>query len=705
MSVFKPGGVYEVVKAAVEKVKGRERTSFYSSLTGGCSEAESDGEDEFSSALDPGTAFAAGIRIKRDDLEAARTALEHDVAHFKKIHGPHIGVHYDEGTKQYTIRLALPLTFLSRFQLESLFLSRTKRLVMELSWAWNYFEASEIPRIKNIYLTSEKSLDVPDIPDKDDSFGVVKWYIQNRFEHALRINWLTRKEERMKALQFGGTDVDGRGVDFTRDELDVEDAEELSNAVKQYTLQPSDLQEIKDKAVMLTKSGWSLQAAYMALHETGLRVDKADAWLGTSSSVSEKAKRRSVEEWLEGCKELKIKSMLCSAEQPTDTQFNKSIRFTAPCENFFENGCTNVLNGIIRYLKYRMYSISQNCVICDKRLGFECVKTAVCNRPTCGFALEQYGLGCNPLAEIQRSSNLVDLMVTLAGVAIQSSSSTSRDSFNPWCENIEVSAEYLKANDLKEYLEECEKSGSLHFRGNGKNWQLISKVLNKIPKVAEMASCTTKTELRGILDARHPLCYPLLQWIISSNRSCLLPIEKKLQLKGLGDNQWILCSSDPEKERRFRTRRAKMKKKNGGTGSFWAWHGSGSGNWHAILRLGLKNYSNTSMMSAGAAHGPGIYLAKDISTSIGYMREAKKGWANSALLGDSITCIALCEVVDERKEQNTKCHDHGGIYVVEDEDLVSTRFFFVFPAGYNGDRSIQGDVITKPKALLELFEE
>lgn len=33
----------------------------------------------------------------------------------------------------------------------------------------------------------------------------------------------------------------------------------------------------------------------------------------------------------------------------------------------------------------------------------------------------------------------------------------------------------------------------------------------------------------------------------------------------------------------------------------------------------MKNYSNTDKMSAGAACGPGIYMAADASTSFGYM--------------------------------------------------------------------------------------
>ena len=71
-----------------------------------------------------------------------------------------------------------------------------------------------------------------------------------------------------------------------------------------------------------------------------------------------------------------------------------------------------------------------------------------------------------------------------------------------------------------------------------------------------------------------------------------------------------MVSGNPEAEMKFRKKRKKF-------GSFYAFHGSNSGNWHGILRAGLKNYSNTNKMSAGAAAGPGIYLAKQLLTSLG----------------------------------------------------------------------------------------
>ena len=42
-------------------------------------------------------------------------------------------------------------------------------------------------------------------------------------------------------------------------------------------------------------------------------------------------------------------------------------------------------------------------------------------------------------------------------------------------------------------------------------------------------------------------------------------------------------------------------------------HGSGPENWYSILRNGLRILSNTKYMTAGAAHGSGIYVASNVN--------------------------------------------------------------------------------------------
>jgi len=98
-----------------------------------------------------------------------------------------------------------------------------------------------------------------------------------------------------------------------------------------------------------------------------------------------------------------------------------------------------------------------------------------------------------------------------------------------------------------------------------------------------------------------------------------------------------------------------------------------------ILRVGLKNFSNTKRMLHGAAYGAGIYFAKNSGTSLGYA--AAGGWWPKSIFGShSMSCMAICEVLDEDAGKK----DHGNnIVTVQDETLVTTRFFLVMKSGSN----------------------
>ena len=99
--------------------------------------------------------------------------------------------------------------------------------------------------------------------------------------------------------------------------------------------------------------------------------------------------------------------------------------------------------------------------------------------------------------------------------------------------------------------------------------------------------------------------------------------------------------------------------------------------------------SNTSMMSAGAAHGSGIYLAENSGTSAGYCANYRYGYAtndaafSNSIYGSSPQCIALCEVINGSENKETKRHGviiHPfDISIVPKADNVITRYLFVYP--------------------------
>lgn len=81
---------------------------------------------------------------------------------------------------------------------------------------------------------------------------------------------------------------------------------------------------------------------------------------------------------------------------------------------------------------------------------------------------------------------------------------------------------------------------------------------------------------------------------------------------------------------------------------------------------------------------------------------AAQGWNNSIFAKDSnanLACIALCEVVDLRHDKSSPVHVHGNIYVVEDETLVTTRYFFIYPQGMSSHQSIDADSLHVPEDM------
>jgi len=145
------------------------------------------------------------------------------------------------------------------------------------------------------------------------------------------------------------------------------------------------------------------------------------------------------------------------------------------------------------------------------------------------------------------------------------------------------------------------------------------------------------------------------------------------------EHQFILKSTTPEKEQIFQ----QAKTEHGG--SFFAWHGSPLGNWHSILRVGLKNYSDTVHQRNGRVYGPGIYMAVDAGTSLGYAA-GYTTWKNSQF-GEQLKCVALCDVIDYGSNTNCLGRVHrpkcthcatAPFYRIEAEEFVITRFFFIY---------------------------
>jgi len=98
-------------------------------------------------------------------------------------------------------------------------------------------------------------------------------------------------------------------------------------------------------------------------------------------------------------------------------------------------------------------------------------------------------------------------------------------------------------------------------------------------------------------------------------------------------------------------------------------HGSKWENWFSIMRNGLKNCSGTTLMTAGAAHGNGIYLSNNINLSYGYGSSVTK----------NMSVVGVFEIIGEQ-DKYKKTTD---IFVCPDENALLQKYIIIMKNNTN----------------------
>ncbi|MXQ81177.1 hypothetical protein E5288_WYG012719 [Bos mutus] len=327
----------------------------------------------------------------------------------------------------------------------------------------------------------------------------------------------------------------------------------------------------------------------------------------------------------------------------------------------------------IEFAEQRIPVLNEYCVVCDEPHVFQngpMLRPTVCERELCVFAFQTLGVMNEAADEIATGAQVVDLLVSMCRSALESPRKVVI--FEPY-------PSVVDPNDPQ----------MLAFNPRKKNYDRVMKALDSITSIREMTQAPY-LEIKKQMDKQDPLAHPLLQWVISSNRSHIVKLPVNRQLKFMHTpHQFLLLSSPPAKESNFRAAKKLF-------GSTFAFHGSHIENWHSILRNGLVVASNTRLQLHGAMYGSGIYLSPMSSISFGYSgmnkkqkvsakdepasssknsnasQSQKKGQQSQFLQSRNLKCIALCEVIT-----SPDLHKHGEIWVVPNTDHVCTRFFFV----------------------------
>ncbi|KAE8445158.1 hypothetical protein EG329_013654 [Mollisiaceae sp. DMI_Dod_QoI] len=237
--------------------------------------------------------------------------------------------------------------------------------------------------------------------------------------------------------------------------------------------------------------------------------------------------------------------------------------------------------------------------------------------------------------------------------------------------------------------------------------ETIVTLLQTLPSVKDMRTYLTQQSrysepsLKAWKERVSPAALGILRWIIASNRSCIVQVDKcpgqddgdaamaKIRLDQRVSNvseNWVqfrFAQGSPDKEQRFYNalkEQQDLTEINSRYPTIWAWHGSPLQNWHSIIRSGL-DFKET---LHGRAYGHGVYHAMDQMTSIGYAQQAGCMWHGSQLRISS--AMSLNEIVN----CPTKFSSSNPYLVVQHVDWIQCRYLFVLSQGTNEGVYSQG---------------
>ena len=329
--------------------------------------------------------------------------------------------------------------------------------------------------------------------------------------------------------------------------------------------------------------------------------------------------------------------------------------------------CNNFFYNLLFYLRDRIQNCTNYCFICYKRQLVDSVRLRPCSAEMCEFRFEEIS-GVSVYAEITNNTNLVSIDLSFAAESVTSQRSLTV--FEPFPSFL------LKKNQLRGKSGFLSKNQTYSTEmDQNKDIQLLRQLISSIPDLlAIKTSCNDEVSCREFISSLSPdghLTYKLIRYIIATNRLNLIELDSKSRIEKLGPDieQYIVTSHPPETEKQFAEKKKEF-------GSFFAFHGSAIENWYSILRNGIRNLSNTHLMTAGAAYGPGVYSAENISTSFSYCRFTNTDciWHHSQLSKPPKACMAIIEVINKQKNKKG-----NGIYVIQDDKDLIIRYILLFP--------------------------
>ncbi|MBN3319731.1 PARP8 polymerase, partial [Atractosteus spatula] len=367
----------------------------------------------------------------------------------------------------------------------------------------------------------------------------------------------------------------------------------------------------------------------------------------------------------------------------------------------------------MEYAEQRIPVLNEYCVVCDEPHVFQngpMLRPTVCERELCVFAFQTLGVMNEAADEIATGAQVVDLLVSMCRSALESPRKVVI--FEPY-------PSVVDPNDSK----------TLAFNPRKKDYDRVMRALDSLTSIREMTQAPY-LEIKKQMDKHDPLAHPLLQWVISSNRSHIvkLPVPRvttevhahpspvpsaqqsagqRIQFQSCQKTlrEYLRISWFTHRELALHTEEwfsSCIKHKTTAPWShLWKWNLSQPIVKH-FLRLLSFDFENAPYELVGMNKKQQKVTSKDDTASNSKAnvngQSQKKGQHPQFLQSRNLKCIALCEVIT-----SPDLHKHGDIWVVPNTDHVCTRFFFVYEDGQVGDSSINTQDLSIHREILRVI--
>lgn len=217
---------------------------------------------------------------------------------------------------------------------------------------------------------------------------------------------------------------------------------------------------------------------------------------------------------------------------------------------------------------------------------------------------------------------------------------------------------------------------------NEKDFATVKSVCDKIPSLRDFLSLPAKNVSKDV--------EKLLTWLFIDSGFPILKLcsVENLPLSVINKKTSINTLPQYVYEVKYNRKSEEMwKKRIGSRDIFYAFHGSSIDNFYSILKFGLQqNFTR----GKEVLFGSGIYLSNEISICTNFAPFGET-WKKS-VLGNKLSIIALCEVIND--EEEVKCKDEKNkkrainqnsydtipekYFVVTNSDLVKVKYLLVY---------------------------